>query len=230
MKTAKKHVTHDISGFELIDYLLQNVYKYNLTHVEKHVLFQLARCYNPKNKYIFPKQKTIALKINASERSVVRAIQSLVKAGLIIVECNISNRYAFTSKILAEVAQNQKNFSNEIMSYDEEIISQDSDTMSGTYIEPIKEQIKKPTVVENYKILKEYAIQHNAISIPAYINDLKKKGVAADIIREYREKEGVLKYWDNQAAKTTELVQEYNNMQSEPPTESWKELKQKLIC
>ena len=63
--------------------LTKNTIKYlsslDLTSTTKLVLIYLTNCYNPKNKYIFPKQETIANKIGISERSVVRAIKELIK-------------------------------------------------------------------------------------------------------------------------------------------------------
>lgn len=183
-QTVKKHATPGITGFELVDYLLQNVNKWELSHVTQLVLFQIAKCYNPKNKYMFPKQKTLALKTNSTERSVIRAIQSLVNKGLIIVECNGSNRYLFAPRILAEAAQMKKNFCSENMSDNTEIISQSTDIISPTLIEQIKEQKKEPLKVEDFKILKAYAQKMKAGNINAYINKLISNGSAKEIIKE----------------------------------------------
>lgn len=184
--TAKSMPQHAFTQFELVNYLLQNLYKWDLKPIEQLVLLQLAYHYNPANKFVFPKQRTIAQKINVSERSVIRAIQSLVKAGLILVECNLSNKYAFASKLTAELSENQKFFEPDTVSDDNVKISSLTDKMSDTLIEQTKEPINEPTNVDDYKILKDYAIKHNAKNIHAYINFLKKSGSDKQIIKEYK--------------------------------------------
>lgn len=62
--------------------LTQNTIKYlsclDLTPSTKLVCIYLTICYNPKNKYVFPKQSTVAEKMGISERTVTRAINELV--------------------------------------------------------------------------------------------------------------------------------------------------------
>ena len=111
--TVKKHATHGFSQFTLTQNLLNNLQQFEITPTAKLVLLYLSSCYNPKKADMFPKQKTIAAKIGISERSVVRAISELIQAGLIIVECKYSNRYKFTSKIVAEPPRNEKIFEQE---------------------------------------------------------------------------------------------------------------------
>jgi hypothetical protein len=57
---------------------------------------------------------------------------------------------------------------------------------------------------------------------------LKIKGVAADIICQYREKEGVSKYWEHQAAQTSELIKQMREQKGDPMPESFRALKAKL--
>ena len=194
--SAKSMPQKGITQFELVNYLLQNLYKWNLKPIEQLVLLQLAYHYNPTNKFVFPKQKTIAHKINVSERSVIRATQSLVKVGLILVECNLSNKYAFASKLTAELSQNEKFFEPDTVSSDNDKISSTTDKMSYPLIEQTKEPINEPTSVDDFKILKDYAVKHNAKNINAYINTLKKSGSDKQIIKEYKQAKdwGVSKY------------------------------------
>lgn len=100
MNTAKKHATHAIKQVELLNFLLNNLQQFNLKPTTKLVLLYLAGCYNPKNADVFPRQKTIALQMGISERSVISAIQELHKEGLVISERKYTNRYRFTSRIL----------------------------------------------------------------------------------------------------------------------------------
>lgn len=185
--TVKSMPAKGFTQFKLVNYLLQNLYKWDLKPIEQLVLLQLAYHYNPTKRFVFPKQKTIAQKINVSERSVIRAIQSLVKAGLILVECNLSNKYAFGQKLTCELAQNEKIFTPDNMSGNIDKISSQSDTVSPPLIEQIIEPINEPTNVDDYKILKDYAIRHNAKNIHAYINFLKRSGSDKQIIKEYKQ-------------------------------------------
>lgn len=186
MQTMKKHANHGISAFELTQKTLNNLKYFNIGATAKNVLWYLTACYNPRNKYVFPKQKTIANVIGCSERSVVRAIQELVKEGLIIIEGNLSKRYAFTSKILGEPSKNEDVSQPEKMSQMDEKISQTNDNLSPHEHEQTKEEIKEPLKVEDYKILKKYAQKHNAKNVNAYINTLRKNGGAEKIITEYK--------------------------------------------
>lgn len=187
MQTMKKHAVHGISAFELTQKTLNNLKHFNIGATAKNVLWYLTACYNPKNKYVFPKQKTIANVIGCSERSVVRAIQELVKEGLIIIEGNSSNRYAFTSKILGEPSQNENVLQPEKMSQMTEKISQTNDNLSHHEHEQTMEEIKEPLKVEDFKILKDYAHKHSAKNVNAYINTLKRNGSAEKIIAEYKQ-------------------------------------------
>lgn len=146
MNTAKKHATHGFTQFELTKQILNNLSQFKLKPTTINVLLYLTSCYNPKNQYVFPKQKTIAAVFNCSERSVIRAIQELVKEGLIIVECKCTNRYKFTPRIVGECPQNDKNFYNNKMSHQSDKISSDSDNLSHACIEQKKEQEKEQGV------------------------------------------------------------------------------------
>lgn len=212
-QTAKKHAAHAISGFELTKHALNILKHYELTPTAINVLLYLTSCYNPKIGYVFPKQKTIAATFNITERSVVRAIQNLVKAGLIIVECKTINRYRFTSKILNEEALNKKE-----MSHEDEKNSPSGDKMSSHDHEQIKEEIKKqevvvknsnkkePESVEDYKILKDYAISKGvtAEKIPAYIAGIKRNGGDIKILKDFKEKKAADRFYEKQIIETTE--------------------------
>ena len=185
MKTATKHVTHGISQFELSKKILNNLSQFKVSPSAKLVLLYLADCYNPKTAKMFPKQKTIAAKLGISERSVIRAISELREGGLILVESNLSNRYAFGAKIGVSDTAEQKNFSPAILSSKNDNLSSKNDKMSSSYIEQTKE-LNKRTNIDDYKILKEYAISKGAKNIPAYINSLVRSGAAKQIIKELK--------------------------------------------
>lgn len=188
LQQAETHATHGFSQFKLTDRLLKNLNKYELSPTGKLVLLYLSSCYNPKKADVFPKQKTIANKLGISDRSVVRAIQELVKGGLIFVESKYTNHYVFSSKIVQKPSQNEKIFEPENLSDD---LSQNDtskrDNLSHHEHEPKKEQEKQTLSMEDYKILKQYAIQRGAKNIQAYINALIKSGSAESIIKEYKQ-------------------------------------------
>ena len=116
--TVKKHAQHGFSQFKFTNYLLNNLSQFKLSPSAKLVLLELSTCYNPKNADVFPKQKTLAQKIGISERSVVRAIQELVKEGLILVESKYTNHYIFTAKMGIPKGKNEKIFEDENLSDD----------------------------------------------------------------------------------------------------------------
>lgn len=204
-KSMETHATHGFSQFRLTNNLLQNLYKYKISSTGKLVLLYLSSCYNPKKAHMFPKQKTIAAKIGVSERSVVRAIQELVKEGLIVIECKYTNYYKFTSQIVSKSPVDEKFFEPENMSDD----LRQNDTLKGDNLsphdsKPMNEPIKEPVKVDDFKILKEYAESKGAKNTTAYINALKKNGSAAKIIADFKAKEAADRYAAKQIKETEE--------------------------
>ena len=175
---------------------------------------------------MFPKQKTIADKIGVSERSVVRAVQELFKAGLIIVECKYTNRYKFTSKIASERSQNEKIFTSENMSDNEcQNVIKQSDKLSDTCIE----QIKRTNKTTNDEILMK-AVEHKKgiKNKVAYINAIKRNGGAEQIIKEVRQMEAKKQYMQN---STKEFIQNFEESKEKAtaPSEKFKALKERLL-
>lgn len=221
--TAKNHAAHGFTQFELTNYLLNNLSQFNITPTAKLVLLELSTHYNPNNPDMFPKQKTLAVKIGVSERSVVRAISELFKEGLIIIECKYTNRYKFTSRIATGAPQNDKKNCLDKMSDDlrQNDIKQ-SDNLSQH--EQTKEHIKKPLKIEDYKLLKEYAEGKNAKNIKAYINKLIENNSAKKIIKELKQRD----YRKNAYLNATkEYIEqgEKDAKTAEGPGKAWVELK-----
>lgn len=160
-KSPKSMTGHAFTQFDLTKSLLQNLNKFEISPIAKLVLLELSTCYNPKRKHIFPKQKTLALKIGCSERSIVRAIQELFKAGLILVECKTTNRYVFSQLCLSSLGISAKNFGLDNLSDDDDNISLAPDNLS---VPSIHEQTKEGTT------------QQEAVAInPIFSNDFSPK-------------------------------------------------------
>lgn len=227
-EVAKKAVSQSVTQFELSKNVLHNLKHFDLTPTGKLVLLVLVDCYNPENKaVVFPSIEFIADMAGIGLTATKQAIKDLINTGCIIkskrgkIRGNY-NKYLLTLKV--------RNLTSE-QSENEFLKQSESDCF---YIEQ-KTKNKKRTNVVDFKeetrdaqILAEYAEKHGATNIKAYVNSLKISGAAAKIIEHYREKEGVSKYWNNQAVKTSKLVQEYKTFEAAKPTENFKALKAKL--
>lgn len=201
MNTAKRMVE---TQFDLTKITLNNLSQYDITPTAKLVLLYLTDCYNPKHADVFPKQKTIADKLGISERSVVRAVQELFKAGLILIECKHTNRYILMPNMTAQPPQVENLAS---LKRQNDIFT--SDNLSPSYIEQKrvtkKEQHDKGGNVYNgeEKILREYAIKHGAKCIDAYVRKLKQTNSAENIICEYKKQ----KNYTQMALRRIEVTQ-----------------------
>jgi hypothetical protein len=237
MKVFKKQECKEFTQFELSKNVLHNLKHFDLTPTGKLVLLILVDCFNPENNaVVFPSMEFIADMAGIGLTATKQAIRDLILTGCIIkskrgkIRGNY-NKYLLTLKVRNLTSEQPEN----------ELFKQsDSDRFHEEQkIRTKKEQTTKVVTLKqsnsrelktDLQILTEYAENHGATNIQGYINALKIKGVAADIIRQYREKEGVQKYWDNQAASTSELIKEYeqNILLAEPMPESFKALGRKL--
>lgn len=89
-----------INGFNLAQRLYTSgiAPAFELNPSQLLVLIGLASHFNPDKSVVYPSQEYLAKKLNISERSVVRAINELVKKRLIVKSKNGNNNlYAFTS-------------------------------------------------------------------------------------------------------------------------------------
>ena len=208
MNTVKKRVT---TQFDLTNDILNNLSQFNITPTAKLVLLYLTSCYNPKHAEIFPKQKTIAIKMGISERSVTRAIQELFNEGLVLIECKYTNRYKFTSRIVSECPEKMSDDcrQNGTML---------SDKLSPSYIEQKKETKKEQTSCgENvYQgddlILYEYAKKRAKYSVNSFIKAIKEKGGDKKIISEYKKKKNYTQIALRSIQETQSLIQSFKKM------------------
>lgn len=237
-KQAESNECFGLSQFELTKKVLNNLKHFKLSPTTINVLWYLTSCYNPKHGYVFPRQSTIAENLRCSERSVIRAIQSLVKEGLIIVECKTSNRYRFTSRLTGECLEN---LSKDEMSSQYEKKSLTNDNLSYHIYEQKKEEIKEQHDVsknsnsiefEEFKILKDYAIKHGAKNVNAYINVLRKNGGAEKIICEYKKQQKVTQKALRSYKETQEILKRYEEYKKDTTApyecEAWQELGKKI--
>lgn len=243
MNSAKKLTNNALPQIKLVNWLLNNLQQFNLKPTTKLVLLYLAGCYNPKHVDVFPKQKTIALQMGISERSVISAIQELHKEGLIISERKYTNRYKFTSRIL-NLGGLVEDFSQpeEIAEKNSKICSKETENSAPPCIEQKEKQKKEQTEVykggnvysfqsAEDRILEEYAIKHGARNIKAYVNTLKSSGSAAKIISDHKKQKKVKQMALSSIQETQELIKNYNDMSldSNAPCTSaaWKKFSEK---
>lgn len=228
MKLAKKHEEHGFSQFELSKNVLHNLKHFDLTPTGKLVLLVLVDCFNPDNNaVVFPSMEYIADMAGIGLTATKQAIRDLILTGCIIkskrgkIKGNY-NKYLLTLKVRNTTSEQSEN---------EFFKQSDFDRFHEEQISEQKNNVVEISKKTDAQILAEYAKEHGATNIQGYINSLKIKGVAADIIRQYREKEGVSKYWERQAAQTSELVREYEQMKQnrDPMPESFKNLKKVLM-
>lgn len=237
MNTAKKQSTHVIRQIEILNFLLNNLQQFNLKPTTKLVLLYLAGCYNPKHTEVFPKQKTIALKMGISEASVIRAIQELHKEGLIISERKYTNRYKFTSRILNLGAENEYFLeANNLQVENSQKATSETSNLQAPYIEQEIEQKKEQTIevnlesenipqkysssnsieFERIKLLKEYAQKYYKTSPQAYFNWLmKNKDAQEKIICEYKKAKIVTQMALREVEETQNLIKERSEYASE---------------
>lgn len=217
MQTALKVKRQEsCTQFELTTNIITKLNTFKLTPTAKLVLLYLTTCYNPKHKEVFPKQKTISIKLGISERSVTRAIQELFKEGLVLIECKYTNRYKFTSKI----AQEPPHLPSEKLSDDKgQNDTLKRDNLSHLIHEQKKETKKEQTLRSGENvytgddlILYEYAKKKAKYNVDALIKKIKENGGDKKIIKEYKAKENAKKRALRSVEETQSLLRMYENM------------------
>lgn len=178
---AKSMPIKAVSQYEITTNLLRNLYKFDLTPVTKLVLLELTTHLNESanGSVVFPSVKYIADVLGIGLTATKKAISDLIKQGLIIKSKRSKIKGNYNMYVLTLKVQNSACERSEIECFKKS----DNDLF-------LKEQIKetnKPTNVDDYKILKDYAVKHNAKNINAYINTLKKSGSDKQIIKDYKQ-------------------------------------------
>ena len=100
---AKRKISN--SQFTLTNTTINYLSALDLMPSTKLVVIYLTTCYNVKNKFVYPKQKTIVKKLGISEKTVIRAIRELVDKGYCTKtrKAYDQNYYAFTDKFFSDV-------------------------------------------------------------------------------------------------------------------------------
>ena len=230
MNTLKKHATKEITQFELSKNVLNNLKHFNLTQTGKLVLLALVDCYNPENgAVVFPSIEFIADKIGVGLTATKQAIKDLILEGLIIKSKRSKIQGNYNKYLLTLKVQNPTSEQSETELFKRSDSDRFHDNKQTNNNKEITNVVCLKKEVTDAEILENYAKQKGAERVNAYVNALKISGAAANIIGQYREKEGVSRYWNDQADKTSEMVTEYKNMKGDEPTENFKNLKAKLL-
>lgn len=223
--------------FQVTSDLLRNLYKFNLTPVTKLVLLELTTHLNENKNgsVVFPSIGYIAEVLGIGLTAAKKAINDLIKEGLIIkskrskVRGNY-NLYLFTPKVRNLTSERSENECFKKSECDLFMITNKN------------EQKKQQNVVKNIsggnvyseddEILKDYAIKHGARNIDAYINTLKSSKSAEKIICEYKKHKKVTQMALHTIQETQNLLKQYEsfkqNVDCPQSVNSWVELGKKL--
>ena len=195
-KAAKTspQIPQTMTQFRFTNKIINSLALYDITPVSKLVLLYLSSCFNPKNQDVFPKQETISSTLGISKRSVIRAIDDLLNAGLIMLERKGSNRYTFTEKIM----KNGDNLSPVLMCYDKlSPQTRQNGTLQEDKLSPAcHEQTIQPIKnlsQEDYDILNRYMEGKDIKHKESYLKKLIENGSAAKIIEWVRKDEKIKK-------------------------------------
>jgi DNA-binding MarR family transcriptional regulator len=179
--TVKKQSNSVVSQFEITSNLLRNLNKFNLTPVTKLVLLELTTHLNENKNgaVVFPSISYIAEVLGIGLTATKKAINDLIKQGLIIKSKRSKIKGNYNMYVLTPKVQNLTSERSKIECFKKS----DNDRF---FIEQ-KKETNNTTNVDDFKILKDYAIKHNAKNINAYINFLKKSGSDKQIIKDYKQ-------------------------------------------
>jgi biotin operon repressor len=222
---AKSMPIKAVSQYEITTNLLRNLYKYDLTPVTKLVLLELTTHLNENKNgaVVFPSVKYIADVLGIGLTATKKAINDLINEGLIIkskrskIKGNY-NMYVLTLKVQNLTSERSEN----------ECFKKSDNDLS---LKEQKKETNKPTNVDDYKILKDYAVKHNAKNINAYINTLKKSGSDKQIIKDYKKSAANNKAMLEAAEQNIKDLEYAKQNMWHPSKDYFEQIRQKLtIC
>lgn len=171
-QTAKKHVQHAITGFELTKIVLHNLKHFGLKPQTKTVLWVLIDCYNPKNgSVVFPSMEYIATEGAMGLTSAKEGIKELINKGLIIkskrgkIRGNY-NKYLLTPKVQNPTSEQPEN----------ELLKQSESDRFMIRTNKERKNKKQTTIVEDIKPIKDVVVSLKTFS--------SKKTVTLDDVPE----------------------------------------------
>ena len=92
-----------------------------------------------------------------------------------------------------------------------------------------KTETNKPTNVEDFKILKTYAVQKGAKNVNAYINYLIKSGAAAEIIQKAKQAKINARAMENSTKRVIEDLAFAKANRAEKIPQCWYDMKAKIL-
>lgn len=188
-QNLETHAEHGISQFELTKKTIYNLQQFDLTPAAKLVLVLLTTHYNENKNgaVVFPSTPFIAETLGLGLTSVKQAINDLIKEGLIIkskrdkIRGNY-NKYLLTLKVQNTTSEQPENECFKKSECDRSMrTNKHEEIKEQTYDFSTQNEVKNVSM-EDFKILKDYAVKHNAKNISAYVNWLIREGKAEDII------------------------------------------------
>ena len=170
MQTALELKQHEsCSQFEVTSNLLRNLYKFNLTPVTKLVLLELTTHLNESKNgsVVFPSVGYIAEVLGIGLTAAKKAINDLIKEGLIIKSKRDKVKGNYNKYLLTKKVQNLTSEPSENDSFKK--------TKSDLFMITNKHEQKKEQTESggnvysgDDEILADYAIKHNARNVQAY--------------------------------------------------------------
>lgn len=233
--------------FQITSDLLRNLYKFNLTPVTKLVLLELTTHLNENKNgsVVFPSVGYIAEVLGIGLTAAKKAINDLIKEGLIIkskrskVRGNY-NLYLFTPKVRNLTSERSENECFKKSECDLFMITnkkeQNKQQRVNFKVENIPQKYSNKSGGNVYsgddEILKDYAIKHGARNIEAYITTLKSSKSAEKIICEYKKRKKVTQMALHSVQETQNLLKQYEsfrqNVDCPQSVNSWVELGKKF--
>lgn len=165
-----------ITSYKLRDILLDNFYKFEfkLSLSAKLTLLALAKCYNPKNKYVYPKQSTIGKKLGIGRTTIVKAIKELEKNSIISKIKKFTNLYEINIRLILELLQID---TNDVQKMNIECSKNEHPNITD------KEYIKEQQVKKNFSSNDSPAVKKTKELIRSY-KDSELKSDYQDLNRE----------------------------------------------
>lgn len=235
--TVKTMSQHGFTQFELTKEIVTNLQQFKLTPTAKLVLILLTTHYNEEKNgaVVFPSMPYIAETLGIGLTATKQAIKDLINEGLLIkakrgeIKGNY-NKYLLTPKVRKTTDEQSQN---------ELFKKSDSDL---SYIGTNKQEQKKEQTsfdwgenvysTEEYCVLKDYAIKHNARNINAYIAKLKANGSDKSVLKEHRKKAFITQRAKTTQKETQQLIAEQQELSKTAilpsASEAWKNFGEKI--